>query len=925
MKDRSQWPGARWWKVDFHAHTPASTDYGKGARQAELRERTPEDWILDYMRAGIDCVVVTDHNLAAWVDPLKRVLQELETANHPEYRPLYLFPGVEVSVHGGVHVLAVFDLHVGSSHIDSFLGAVHYRGEKGNCDGCTEDSLVQVVDNIARAGGLVIPAHVDEAAGLFQMQGITLGQVLDCCQIFAIELCTLASPKPGQYLSKKIHWTEVLGSDAHHPRGAKSPGSHFTWVKMGSPNLEGLRLALLDGPLSIRRSDTAANDPNAHGSYRVEGLSVESARYIGRGAPVECQFNPWLSAIIGGRGTGKSTLVEFLRLVMRRDKEIPDTLKTEFAKYQEVYASREDDGLLTAGTKLVARCTKDDAKFRIQWSYDGHVTPIEEEAGDGTWQVAQGDIRQRFPIRIYSQKQVFELARHPQALLRIIDEAPELRFREWQEKWMALETRFLSLRALAREIGTALGEEPRLRGELDDVRRRLATFEAAGHTEILKEYQRRQRQRRTLESWQEGWRHTGNQIRELAAELRPGEPDPSFFSSENENDARSLADAGMVAQQFGAICEKLEALAREADLVARGWEDTKAGASWFEAMNQAIAKYEALRKQLAEADAGDPGEYGHLVQQRQAVEERLRDFDAQKRTLDRLQREAEACLDDLQQHRRELTSRRAAFLDAVLRDNFYVSINVLPYGNRESVEEELRIRINRGQGGFERDIGTVDGKEGLLAALYADALPSVRDPESSVSFEQRLRELKEAVRAIREGRQNAIQDHRFAGHVRNLPPENLDRLDCWFPQDSLEVLYSAQPGEDLKPVHQGSPGQKTAALLAFLLSYGEEPLVLDQPEDDLDNHLIYDLIVTQLRTIKQRRQVIVVTHNPNIVVNGDAEMVIALDARGGQTHRICEGSLQQIDVREEICRVMEGGKEAFDLRYQRITAGVQNV
>ncbi len=102
-------------------------------------------------------------------------------------------------------------------------------------------------------------------------------------------------------------------------------------------------------------------------------------------------------------------------------------------------------------------------------------------------------------------------------------------------------------------------------------------------------------------------------------------------------------------------------------------------------------------------------------------------------------------------------------------------------------------------------------------------------------------------------------------------------------------------------------------------------MILDQPEDDLDNHLIYDLIVTQLREIKQKRQVIVVTHNADIIVNGDAENVVALDVRAGQTRIICQGGLQKTEVRNEICRVMEGGKEAFNLRYKRIGEGGKHV
>ena len=165
----------------------------------------------------------------------------------------------------------------------------------------------------------------------------------------------------------------------------------------------------------------------------------------------------------------------------------------------------------------------------------------------------------------------------------------------------------------------------------------------------------------------------------------------------------------------------------------------------------------------------------------------------------------------------------------------------------------------------------------------------------------------------------AVADKRFASHLAKLQPESLDRLDLWFPEDSLDVQYSTSGNpRSFRPIQEASPGQKTAALLAFLLSYGEEPLILDQPEDDLDNHLIYELIVTQLREVKRQRQIIVVTHNANIVVNGDAELVIALEARGGQTQIECEGSLQESTIRKTICDVMEGGRTAFEQRYRRI-------
>ena len=104
---RSEIHGAKWWKFDFHNHTPASFDYGKGANQESILGISPEKWLLDYMEKEIDCVAITDHNSGEWIDKLKNEYSRME-ANPPEgFRPIYLFPGVEISVNGGFHLLAI--------------------------------------------------------------------------------------------------------------------------------------------------------------------------------------------------------------------------------------------------------------------------------------------------------------------------------------------------------------------------------------------------------------------------------------------------------------------------------------------------------------------------------------------------------------------------------------------------------------------------------------------------------------------------------------------------------------------------------------------------------------------------------------------------------------------------------------------------
>lgn len=913
-----KWNGARWWKVDFHAHTPASEDYGKGPDQATLRLRSPREWLLDFMHAKIDCVAVTDHNSGAWVDQLKHAYEALRLERPEGYRDIHLFPGVEISVNGGIHVLAMFGSSATSSDIDTLLGAVGFTGNKGRSDSVTTKSFSEVVAEVHNANGIVIPAHGDGFSGLLAtVEGVTLRQAIECRQVIAIEIVDQSWEKPALYTDLHLDWTEVLGSDSHHPStgaGGHFPGSHFTWVKMAQPSLEGVRLALLDGVLSVKRSDAQSDDPNGHASLVIEAIEVSQARYMGRSRPFLLELNPWLNSVIGGRGTGKSTIVEFLRAALRREDELPPSLKGDFEKYWSVYANRNDDGLLTRDSQLSVIYRKDGVRYRIRWDSARTLNPIEVEDGDGGWNPEQGEVVQRFPARIYSQKQIFELAKDPLALLRIVDEAPSVERSTWDERWRQEESRFLLLQAKSRDVEAGLIDEARLRGELEDVKRKLEVFEGSDHASVLKTYQSRNRQSGLVERWEATWSSVGDSLRNSSQELVPSALDQSAFDDADDVDRDLIERSTTPIQGLERIREKLQELAGEGDALFRSWTEARDASRWKESVHSAVEAYEELCRKLEDEGAGDPSAYRELVKRRQEIESRLLEFQKRREELASIQKESGECLAGLLKLRQEITHRRKKFMDSVLAGNAYVRIKVAPYGARETVEPEIRRLLQR-DGGFEKDIGTTEGGDSLLGKLY-QANPDAR------TFESNLSQLKETIRSIASGRYEKfeLKDQRFGAHVAKLPPEILDRLDVWFPEDTLQVEYSTSgDGAAFRSIQEGSPGQKTAALLAFLLSYGDEPIVLDQPEDDLDNQLIYNLIVKQLRSIKQRRQILVVTHNANIVVNGDSELVVALSARHGETHHEAEGSLQQKSVRDTICDVMEGGREAFEQRYRRIS------
>ncbi|WP_446011375.1 TrlF family AAA-like ATPase [Candidatus Electrothrix sp.] len=914
------WIGSKWWKFDFHNHTPASDDYGKGPDETQHKQISHKDWLLNYMRQGIDCVAVTDHNSGAWIDPLKQALQDLVSEGHPDYRPLYLFPGVETTVQGNIHILAILDTNKDTSDINSLLGAVSYRSTKGKSDSCSERSAVEVIDEIAKFGGLAIPAHVDQNNGLFtSFTGNTLEQVLNNKNVFAMEVSDLAQAKPQLYTDKKLNWSEVVGTDSHHPSGVIGecyPGSHFTWVKMSEPSYDGLRLALLDGSPSLKRSDSCTSDPNTHGQLAIENIVVDDAKYLGKGQSFFCQLNPWLNTIIGGRGTGKSTSLEFLRIALKRKEEIPKSLEKEFAKYSQTSNNRQDEGLLKDPTVIKVGFRKDGVRFRVIWSNADDKYEIEEETAPEIWRVAVGDIAQRFPVRIYSQKQIFELAKHPQALLQVVDDAHAVNHRDWQLEWDELVSRYLSIRAQEREVQSGLQEETVIKGQLEDVKRKLEVFEKAGHADVLKTYQFRQNQSKAIDSWEKTWEGFARKVLDISGSLLPSELDLQHFDPENTDEKELLDATADILTTFEKLQNEMNSIAQRIDDTKSAWIQARPGLEISKNIKMANREYTELLGQLNAAGAGDPSAYGVLVKQTQGLEEKLKGFDQKREILAQYQKNAEECLKKLREHRAKITRLREDFLENTLVGNSYVQINVIPFGNKITVEEEFRNLIDRGNGGFDRDIGVVDGDEGLLATL-------TQNPDKNM--EEKIATLKSSLLAIHANDTEAVEsskDRRFVSHIQGLAPEQIDRIQCWFPDDSLDIRYSLKEGAGFKPVEQGSPGQKTAALLAFILSYGDEPLVLDQPEDDLDNHLIYDLIVTQLKEVKQKRQVLVVTHNANIVVNGDADNVIALDVRSGQTRIVTQGGLQEPSIRDEICRVMEGGREAFDQRYRRINAGI---
>ena len=334
------------------------------------------------------------------------------------------------------------------------------------------------------------------------------------------------------------------------------------------------------------------------------------------------------------------------------------------------------------------------------------------------------------------------------------------------------------------------------------------------------------------------------------------------------------------------------------------------------AYNRLVSEYEKKGSELGLAA------YEAWVRRRNQLQNQLNSLAAIRKESSTLDQRLDMLLGQMQQLRADLFNKRKSFLESTIGSSDYVRMDLVQYGDVSTIERDYRHILGLEDHLFVQSVCDHDGKRGMLWSYYN--WESAGIPELELA--DHLAAIKEKTIEVAQGLPSGFHGHfdNRLQHLLETQPSALDRLnvELW-PEDLLRVSYSKDPNSDkFESLEKGSAGQKAAAILAFVLSHGDEPLIIDQPEDDLDNALIYDLIVQQIHENKSRRQLIVVTHNPNIVVNGDAELVHILKFQGGQVQCDNQGGLEEASIRDAICAIMEGGKQAFEKRYKRITLEV---
>lgn len=891
-------PGARWWRVDIHGHSPASKDYGgREGQDSDSGKPSFRVWLQGYIDAGIDGLVITDHNTYEGVEQARTALRELRQENE-DLRDIVIFPGVELTVSGGVHILGIFDPATPAQTIGDVIARCNYGGIPGGSTQTANATVVDAANEIAKAGGICVPAHADKTAGILTRSELDLPAIRQSA-ITAVEIVDDANVPTAD----RQGWVALLGSDAHFlttegcPPGqeAKAPGTHFTWIKAERLDLEGVKLALTDAKESVLRSRGGSVDLNATSHGHIDQITVSH-----KGAVETFRFNPWMNCLIGGRGVGKSTVLELIRLAMGRSGDLRETaLMVELERF--IPGGDRAQLWWDESSAMEVRYTKDTRLLRILWS-GSMPTDSRVQAWNGSeWEPQAGQASDRAPVQIFSQKQIYELARQPQSFLAILDRMEEVRKAEWSEQYSALESQFRQAREQLRELLTQTDRAERLRGRLQEVQgrlRHLAELRADSRYQELEETESNLRLVALAET--EAGDAT-EQLRQQATALR------SIADSH-----RDVPDYQVRTGTFAEAATLIDDVVAKLEASALNWQGGGTQDGWTTRI-QALGVW--LAEQGGQTQNLSPEQTNADRQLEKTLQEELLEFERTDEKVGAKINEINEMLERLVEKRKELHQRRSDYVSALSSDtDTPTRVRVYHQGGIAGVGDELRAVLNRPDSfdaAFERD--------GIANSLFEAEPKSPTFAQTTVpTFKKELLDLVQRGADSDVARRVRI-DARF--HRRS---ESTDQFDLetnvllWFPEDLVSVEYKPTTGSNYTAVDQGSPGQKTAALLAIVLQMGNEPLLLDQPEDDLENKLIKHLAVETLKRIKRNRQLIISTHNANIVVTSAAEQVLVIQHGDDLPSLEASGTLQAKGVRDNVCLILEGGVDAITTRYKRL-------
>ena len=664
-----------------------------------------------------------------------------------------------------------------------------------------------------------------------------------------------------------------------------------------------------------------AEGPPSRPYARIEHLHVQDTDFFD---DVGIPLNPCMTTLIGGRGTGKSTVIEYLRHVLDRDRDedlqddesngVHEVVKAVLARKNKRDFG-EKKGTLLDGYEITADIVVAERRYCIRRKETGLEVIQDPDLVSST--ATSLDVRSLIAPRFLSQKQIARVARNPASQRRELDALIESnRLRTTRNEMQLAKDSIAELQTTRTRLSKQAAKLPTVETELQTVKDQIAFLQGEGQKAVFERFDELERQR----SWLEEQR---NELISMAARLEREastvtEADSSAGPSRERTPGttwlESVAQRVHVARaaSAGALREQAEALrAFEKEI------ELEQAERWQVDYDQARSAYQGLREEMVERGI-DFDQHEQLLERRGQLERELNSLQiAGQDLIDIVTAIRNTHLRLVEAHEARLGARReqSKTLEAMDAD---VRLEVLPFRDRDDFENR-REEWFGGAGLQERDWSVlcnyVFAANGQVPDRIAALAEAIRDDiEATATKGSALEGSASQVVALVDSGQNLTRN--LFNALKQQERIRVDEIERFLPEDLVKTRLRTPDGS-FKTIETGSVGEKSTAILSLLLSAGDQPIIIDQPEDDLDNQYVYSVVVDLLRRRKFSRQVIIATHNANIPVNGDAELIVALGSNNRLGEVVCTGSIDRSEIKNRVSVIMEGSAEAFRLRHER--------
>ena len=615
--------------------------------------------------------------------------------------------------------------------------------------------------------------------------------------------------------------------------------------------------------------------------HRLKSLRVIGGFLDG----MEMNLADGLNCIIGARGTGKTTALEFIRYAL-------DAMPADMNARRRVEALIEKN--LASGRVEVAIQTRDGLDYIVSRAAGEAPMVLTAEGKPTEITLAAGGL---FKADIYSQNEVEFIADATLSQLDLIDSFEGDRIAEIGQR---IRNVVALLTSNAGHIEPLQEKRAVLREELSAlpaIQDKLKAYSAQGgdNADELNRVHAlralRDREARALQAMTASLGELSNEMAGLKERLAVQAGlslDEGVTKGPNSRIMVGILDA------FRACCDGVGKMASEAlACIERGQEEISAKAKQLHAAHQEQEfEFRKLIERHKEVQ-GREAERAQLERRRNellAKQHALAEIGEQLQARARERDEASARLSELRDERfrvrQEIVQRINAGLGPIIR------VSIEQYGNTCQYQELLEEALRR-----------AGIKHGLVARKVASAL-------SPAALAEIIKQ-KNVDALVKTAELNPEQARKVA--------DTLAVSTLLFRLETVELAdlprIELKDGETYKDTMSLSTGQKCTTMLPILLLDTEAPLLVDQPEDNLDNRFVYETVVDSIRKVKPRRQLVFITHNPNIPVLGDAEKVIVLDSDGANGRKTNEGTVDE--CKDDIVTLLEGGEEAFKRRKDR--------